>query len=75
MLIDLAEAIERAGLTAREKEAFYYVYERDMTMGDAGNGMGVGKDRISRLVSTGIERVARVFEEWNYGEITIEEAA
>ncbi|MBG9774238.1 sigma factor-like helix-turn-helix DNA-binding protein [Brevibacillus laterosporus] len=74
VLIDLAEAIERAGLTAREKEALSLYYLDDLTQEEAGRTLGVGRRRVGQLILTGLERIACVFDRWNYGEIAIEEA-
>ncbi|TPG88147.1 RNA polymerase subunit sigma [Brevibacillus laterosporus] len=68
VLIDLAEAIERAGLTAREKEALYYVYERDFDIGETGYELGVSGRRAYQLVDNGLQRIASVYGAWNYGE-------
>ncbi|MCR8938777.1 sigma factor-like helix-turn-helix DNA-binding protein [Brevibacillus laterosporus] len=75
VLIDLAEAIERAGLTDREREALHYVYERDMTAREAARIMGINEPRAGTLIANGINRIVSVFSVWNYGEVTIEEAA
>ncbi|MGG0793160.1 sigma factor-like helix-turn-helix DNA-binding protein [Brevibacillus laterosporus] len=75
VLIDLAEAIERAGLTDREREALYYVYERDMTAREAARIIGISDRRAGMLIDSGLGRVAAVFKWWKYGEVTIEEAA
>ncbi|WPS88823.1 sigma factor-like helix-turn-helix DNA-binding protein [Brevibacillus halotolerans] len=75
VLIDLAEAIERAGLTDREREALYYVYEQDMTAREVARIIGISERRAGMLIDSGLGRVAAVFKWWNYGEVTIEEAA
>ncbi|MGE7271377.1 hypothetical protein ACQKK5_07945 [Brevibacillus panacihumi] len=51
----------------------YYV--EDMTLEDVGARMGLesGRKRASRLVITGLNRIAAVFSRWNYGEVTREE--
>lgn len=68
VLIDLAEAIERAGLTDREREALYYVYERELDTVETGQAMGVSKQRVGQLVGNGLDQVATIYEAWNYGE-------
>lgn len=75
VLIDLAEAIEQAGLTAREKEALSLYYLDDLTQEEVGRTMGVGKPRINQLVNAGLKRIATVYSRWNYGEVTVGEAA
>ncbi|QDX93619.1 RNA polymerase subunit sigma [Brevibacillus laterosporus] len=68
VLIDLAEAIGRAGLTAREKEVLYYVYERDLDVKEAGQLMGISPQKAGLRVRNGLERIAKVYTAWNYGE-------
>lgn len=70
ILIDLATAIKAAKLTARQTEAFRLYYVDDLSMEDVGVRMGIGKQRVSRLVITGLNRVAAVYARWNYGERT-----
>lgn len=70
VLIDLATAIKAAKLTARQTEALRLYYVDDLTMEDVGARMGIGKQRVSRLVITGLNRVAAVYARWNYGEVT-----
>nr|WP_269091479.1 sigma factor-like helix-turn-helix DNA-binding protein [Brevibacillus brevis] len=69
ILIDLAVAIKSAKLTARQAEALCLYYVDDLTMEDVGVRMGIGKQRVSRLVITGLNRVAAVYARWNYGEV------
>ncbi|EMT54738.1 RNA polymerase sigma factor sigK Sigma-K factor [Brevibacillus borstelensis AK1] len=70
VLIDLATAIKAAKLTARQTEALRLYYVDDLTMEDVGQRMGIGKQRVSRLVITGLNRVAAVYARWNYGEVS-----
>jgi hypothetical protein len=72
VLIDLDRAIEAARLTPRQREALRLYYIEDMTLEDVGAAMGLasGRKRASRLVITGLNRIAAVFARWNYGELT-----
>lgn len=70
VLIDLAAAIANARLTPRQTEALRLYYVDDLTMEDVGARMGIGKQRVSRLVITGLNRVAAVYARWNYGELS-----
>lgn len=72
VLIDLASAIEAAGLTPRQREALRLYYVEDLTLEDVGARMGLesGRKRASRLVITGLNRIAAVYSRWNYGELT-----
>lgn len=64
ILIDLAEAIERARLTRRQRQAVYYVYVRDLTQEKAAEAMGVRQDTVSRICALAEENIAEVFEYW-----------
>ncbi|MGC4375786.1 sigma factor-like helix-turn-helix DNA-binding protein [Fictibacillus sp. Mic-4] len=62
--LDLATAIERAKLTARETEALRWVYGEDLTQSEAGMLMGVSQKRIARLLDLAHVKIARVYEKW-----------
>lgn len=64
ILVDLATAIERAGLTDRQREALALVYEDDLSQVDTADRLGVSKQTVNRLVSVGLAKVARVYESW-----------
>ncbi|WP_240390611.1 sigma factor-like helix-turn-helix DNA-binding protein [Bacillus sp. Y1] len=69
ILIDLATAIERAGLTDRQRQAIDLVYGQDLTQRDAGERMGLDKDGVSHLVSRALDSVAEVYFYWSgHGE-------
>jgi hypothetical protein len=72
VLIDLASAIAAARLTPRQREALRLYYVEDLTLEDVGVRMGLesGRKRASRLVITGLNRIAAVFSRWNYGEVS-----
>lgn len=72
VLIDLASAIKAAGLTPRQREALRLYYVEDLTLEDVGARMSLasGRKRASRLVITGLNRIAAVFARWNYGELS-----
>nr|WP_274388583.1 sigma factor-like helix-turn-helix DNA-binding protein [Brevibacillus agri] len=68
----MASAIKAARLTPRQREALRLYYVEDLTLEDVGARMGLasGRKRASRLVITGLNRIAAVFARWNYGEVT-----
>ncbi|WP_025846528.1 sigma factor-like helix-turn-helix DNA-binding protein [Brevibacillus agri] len=72
VLIDLASAIKAARLTERQREALRLYYVEDLTLEDVGARMGLesGRKRASRLVITGLNRIAAVYARWNYGELS-----
>lgn len=72
ILIDLASAIESAGLTDRQAEALALVYGYwQLTQGEAAQTMGIRQNTVSELLDIACERIASIFDKWNYGEITV----
>lgn len=72
ILIDLQTAVGRAGLTKRQREALYWVYEQDLTQKDAAAEMGIAQKNVSEALDRALERIAAVYEGWDYGEIILE---
>jgi predicted DNA-binding protein (UPF0251 family) len=75
ILIDLETAINRAGLTDRQRQALRLVYVDDLTQEDAGIKLGhltgkqSSKQTVNRLVNVASVKVARVYEYWaRHGE-------
>src|SRR5690625_3788276 len=65
ILVDLAEAIERARLTRRQRQALYYVYMRDLTQEKAAEEIGLsGKAAVSLRLRRAEEAIAEQFEYW-----------
>ena len=64
LLVDLATAIEKAGLTKRQREALTLVYFEDLSQVEAGKRLGTSKQTVNRLVTVATAKVARVYEEW-----------
>jgi predicted DNA-binding protein (UPF0251 family) len=72
ILIDLNSAIESAGLTDRQAEALALVYGYwQLTQEEAAQTMGIRQNTVSELLDIACERIAGVFERWNYGLIKI----
>ncbi|WP_298833763.1 sigma factor-like helix-turn-helix DNA-binding protein [uncultured Planococcus sp.] len=71
-LADLAVAVERAKLTARQAEALRLVYGADMTQARAGAAMGVTREAVSMTVTRATERIQAVYDEWQAKEIELE---
>lgn len=63
ILLDLNNAIERAGLTERQREAVFYIYVEDLTQKDAGERMGIRQVTIKEHADGAIDKIARVYEE------------
>jgi len=72
ILIDLHSAINSAGLTDRQTEAVAWVYGVDVTQAEAARIMGITREGVKNLVNEAVERVAAVYERWEYGEVTVE---
>lgn len=66
LLVDLATAIEKAGLTKRQREALTLVYFEDLSQVEAGERMGVRQDTVSKLVKSTLAKIASVYEAWSW---------
>lgn len=64
ILVDLATAIERAGLTDRQRQALALVYEEEYTQVETADELGISKQTVNRLISVATAKVARVYEAW-----------
>lgn len=64
ILVDLATAIELAGLTDRQRQALALVYEEEYTQVETADELGISKQTVNRLISVATAKVARVYEAW-----------
>ena len=64
ILIDLAEAIERARLTRRQRQALYYVYVRDLTQEKAAEEIGIARNTLTEALARAEAAIAEQFEYW-----------
>lgn len=64
ILIDLANAIELAGLTERQRQALTLVYGEDLTQAEAGKRMGLDKRGVNNLIDRAIGAVAEIYFYW-----------
>lgn len=65
-LVDLAQAIARAGLTERQTEAIRLVYgEADLTQADAGLRMGASQQAVGNTLDAAITKIQRIYDEWS----------
>lgn len=56
--VDLHEAIEKANLTERQKEALFFVYIEDMTQEEAGEVMGLSHRRIvGKYIDVALDKI------------------
>ncbi|WP_348623026.1 RNA polymerase subunit sigma [Paenibacillus peoriae] len=72
ILIDLHSAINSAGLTERQTEAIAWVCGADITQEKAAAIMGVLRQTVAKLADEAVEKIAAVYQRWEYGEITCE---
>lgn len=64
ILIDLATAIAKAGLTDRQRMALRLVYEEDLTQAEAGKRMGLARTTIETYEGHAIDKIAEVYFYW-----------
>ncbi|MFS0786060.1 sigma factor-like helix-turn-helix DNA-binding protein [Shouchella sp. 1P09AA] len=69
IFIDLNEAIEKASLTKRQRDALYYVYICDYTQVEAAEKMGVAQQNIRELIKRSTERIAEIFYYWTQHDL------
>ena len=76
-LVDFADAVKRANLTARQSEALRLVYVEDLTQKVAGERMDVDRITLKEHADTAVEAIDEVYEMWSWlsGELTIETEA
>lgn len=72
IIIDLNEAIDRAKLSRRQAEAVTYLYGCDMTQNEAADEMGITQPVVAQFNAEACRKIARVFRDWDYGEVTVE---
>lgn len=63
-LVDLARAINSAGLTKRQAEALCLVYDEDLTQADAGERLGVSQQAVGIALDAAITKIQRIYDEW-----------
>lgn len=69
ILLDLANAIELANLTARQRQAITLVYGEDLTQAEAGERLGIAQNTVSEAVERALENIAEVYWYWaEHGE-------
>lgn len=70
-LVDFADAVKRANLTARQAEALRLVYVEDLTQKVAGERMGVSREAVSLMTKAATEKVDVIIEyiAWHNGEL------
>lgn len=65
-------AIESAGLTERQAEAIAWVYGVDITHEVASKIMGITRRAVGQFIDAAAERIAGVYERWDYGSVSVE---
>lgn len=64
VLIDLHTAIERAGLTKRQREVLDYIYFRQYNQTETARELGIKQTHVSRHLAVAESKIARVYEAW-----------
>ncbi|MBC9785890.1 DUF134 domain-containing protein [Heliobacterium chlorum] len=62
LLLDLAQSIEEANLTHRQKQALRLVFINDFIQKDAAHWMNISQQAVSDHVRSAIQRIAQVNE-------------
>lgn len=71
IILDLNDAIDKAKLSRRQAEAITYLYGCDLTQADAAIEMDVTQQAVAKFNSEACRKIARVFRDWDYGEVNI----
>lgn len=65
-LLDLATAIELAGLTEKQREALRLVYLEDFTQAEVGLRFATSQANISLHIDAAIRKIAEVYRKWDF---------
>lgn len=69
LLIDMTTAVDRAGLTDRQREALRLIFVEDLTQKAAGERMGVSQPALSMNIDSALEKIAEIYYYWaGHGE-------
>lgn len=71
IIIDLNDAIDRADLSRRQTEAITLLYGCGLTQADAATEMDVTRQAVTKFNAEACQKIARVFQDWNYGEVNV----
>lgn len=69
--LDLNEAIDRAKLSRRQAEAVAYLYGCGLTHEESADEMNVTRQAVTKFNSEACRKIARVFRDWDYGEVSV----
>ncbi|MCG7407714.1 RNA polymerase subunit sigma [Paenibacillus sp. ACRRX] len=72
IILDLNDAIDNAKLSRRQAESVTYLYGCDMTQTDAAAEMDVTQQAVAKFSAEACRKIARVFRDWDYGEVAVE---
>jgi RNA polymerase sigma factor (sigma-70 family) len=64
ILVDLHTAIERAGLTNRQREVLEYYHFRQFNQTEIAEALGIKQTHVSRHLAVAETKIARVYEAW-----------
>lgn len=64
LLVDLATAVELAGLTERQRECLRLVYGEDLTQEDAAWRLGISRQAVQIYIENAARKIAQIYEQW-----------
>lgn len=71
LLIDLESAVALANLTDRQREVIDLIYEKDLRQQEVADALGIAQQVVQQHAVGALKRIARIFAEWDYGEIDV----
>lgn len=72
IIIDLNEAVDRAKLSRRQAEAVAYLYGCGLNHEETAEEMNVTRQAVTKFNAEACRKIARVFRDWDYGEVSVE---
>lgn len=60
VLVDFERLLEDAGLTTRQKETLYYIFELDLTQEETAERMGVSQQAVKKLIDRAIAKIVNI---------------
>jgi DNA-directed RNA polymerase specialized sigma24 family protein len=63
-MMDLERAIELADLTDRQREALELVYFMHRLHSEAGDSLGIARQKVGFHLSAAVKKIASIYEQW-----------
>lgn len=64
LLLDCHTAVERAKLTARQREVITLVFIEGLTQEEAGDELGTTQENVAAVIATATRRIAKIYDGW-----------